>query len=163
MTEEKKHMTPNGRICLICGNHYSTIVADNRASKYWTLWAILLNTTGRTTMEQDAIDAIINDESVVFASFEDDNAAVRKVATKAYQAAVERGLLDEFLAECEDLAQRYQAYMNVATAINAPKERALRTFLEVLAELIDSDIQEAIKLTAIAVYVTNYKDDFEAI
>lgn len=114
-------------------------------------------------MEQDAIDAIINDESVVFASFEDDNAAVRKVATKAYQAAVKHGLLDEFLAECEDLAQRYQAYMNVATTINAPKEQALRTFLEVLAELIDSDIQEAIKLTAIAVYVTNYKDDFEAI
>ena len=114
-------------------------------------------------MEQDAIDAIINDESVVFASFEDDNAAVRKVATKAYQAAVERDLLDEFLAECEDLAQRFQAYMNIASALDAPKKQALRTFVEALAELIHSDIQEAIKLTAIAVYVTNYKDDFEAV
>lgn len=113
-------------------------------------------------MEQDAISAIINDESVVFASIEDDNAAVRKVATMAYQAAIEQDLLDEFLAECEDLAQKYQAYMNIAAALDAPKEQALRVFVETLAELIDSDIQEATKLVAIAVYVTNNKDDFGA-
>src|SRR5690606_39035305 len=144
------------------------IIEDTRAGKYWTLWVTVKAAqdsirTGRMTMEQDDINAIINDESVVFANTEDAKAAARKVTTKAYQAAIEQDLLDEFLAECEDLAQRFQAYMNIAAALDAPKEQAWRTFVEVLAELIHSDIQEATKLTAIAVYVTNNKDDFEAV
>lgn len=133
-------------------------------NKYWTLWVTLKQFQydwKDNNMEQDAINAIINDESVVFANTEDD-AVVRKLATAAYQVAAEQGYLDDFLAECEDLAQKFQAYMKHSAVVLATPKQALITFVEALAELIDSDIHEAIKLVAIAVYVTNNKDDFGA-
>src|SRR5690606_20560424 len=106
------------------------------------------------------INAIINDESVVFANTEDD-AVVRKLATAAYQAAAEGGYLDEFLAECEDLAQKFQAYMKHSAVVLATPKQALMAFLEVLAELIHSEIKKAIKVVAIGVDVTNNKEVFE--